>query len=551
MGLDDVYQLVRTSILTKDPLPTVKGAFAIISSEESLRTITSSNKSQPAAFASKTSNYKKPRSPLKCTHCNKNGHVVEKCYELLGYPPNYKAKIKNTTSNNVVSETKKTDEVPCQLTPEQYSNIMIMLNESVTPDQNTSHLAGNVRFNCATSFFTCASPPKEGNCRGWVIDSGANQHMVLSSKNMFDLVDVSSYNMTVGHPNGTNAKIASIGKLKIGKNVVLVDVLVVPEYCVNLLSVYKLAKDNKLGSWFNEFEWLIQDLACTTTLLTGKQVNDVYYFGDVPSGYKLYSLDEKKVFYSRDVKFYENYFPLKDKLESLPEENGVNRLNFFDFCFVPNDSEIKMHDDEGRESNDISPNLDGLIENEYSCGGNSGNQQRSANNNLGSSPATVTLDIDADPLEADIPLDTNIPTQQIIEAENLNEEIANASFPEGTSTNSNKSTRKSSRVRSIPRKYIDYVVEGNVKYGTEKSVNYSNISYNNKCFVSLLDKSVEPKTYSEAFNDINWLNAMNQEMEALNRNRTWIVTDLPSNRKVIGCKWIYKIKYKSNGEIER
>lgn len=40
-------------------------------------------------------------------------------------------------------------------------------------------------------------------------------------------------------------------------------------------------------------------------------------------------------------------------------------------------------------------------------------------------------------------------------------------------------------------------------------------------------------------------------MEALNRNNTWVLVDLPPGRKPIGCKWIYKIKYKSNGEIER
>lgn len=44
---------------------------------------------------------------------------------------------------------------------------------------------------------------------------------------------------------------------------------------------------------------------------------------------------------------------------------------------------------------------------------------------------------------------------------------------------------------------------------------------------------------------------MNEEMEALNRNGTWIVTDLPAGRKAIGCKWVYKIKHKSTGEIER
>ncbi|GKE70860.1 putative RNA-directed DNA polymerase [Tanacetum coccineum] len=37
----------------------------------------------------------------------------------------------------------------------------------------------------------------------------------------------------------------------------------------------------------------------------------------------------------------------------------------------------------------------------------------------------------------------------------------------------------------------------------------------------------------------------------LNKNNTWVITDLPLNRKPIGCKWIYKIKYKSNEEIER
>ncbi|GKC75926.1 putative RNA-directed DNA polymerase, partial [Tanacetum coccineum] len=47
------------------------------------------------------------------------------------------------------------------------------------------------------------------------------------------------------------------------------------------------------------------------------------------------------------------------------------------------------------------------------------------------------------------------------------------------------------------------------------------------------------------------ISAMNNEMEALNMNKTWIITDLPPNRKAIGCKWVYKIKYKSNGEIER
>ncbi|GKE92368.1 ribonuclease H-like domain-containing protein [Tanacetum coccineum] len=40
-------------------------------------------------------------------------------------------------------------------------------------------------------------------------------------------------------------------------------------------------------------------------------------------------------------------------------------------------------------------------------------------------------------------------------------------------------------------------------------------------------------------------------MEALNRNGTWIITDLRIGRKPIGSKWVFKVKYQSSGEVER
>ncbi|GJV55671.1 putative RNA-directed DNA polymerase [Tanacetum coccineum] len=40
-------------------------------------------------------------------------------------------------------------------------------------------------------------------------------------------------------------------------------------------------------------------------------------------------------------------------------------------------------------------------------------------------------------------------------------------------------------------------------------------------------------------------------METLHRNNTYVLDDLPPGRKAIGCKWIWKVKYKSSGEIDR
>ncbi|KAL0546824.1 hypothetical protein IC582_016742 [Cucumis melo] len=48
-----------------------------------------------------------------------------------------------------------------------------------------------------------------------------------------------------------------------------------------------------------------------------------------------------------------------------------------------------------------------------------------------------------------------------------------------------------------------------------------------------------------------WQKAMNDELQALEKTHTWDYVDLPSGKRPIGCKWIYKIKTHSDGTIER
>ena len=44
---------------------------------------------------------------------------------------------------------------------------------------------------------------------------------------------------------------------------------------------------------------------------------------------------------------------------------------------------------------------------------------------------------------------------------------------------------------------------------------------------------------------------MKEELDALSKNHIWNLVTLPLGKSVVGCKWIYKIKTRFDGSIER
>lgn len=64
----------------------------------------------------------------------------------------------------------------------------------------------------------------------------------------------------------------------------------------------------------------------------------------------------------------------------------------------------------------------------------------------------------------------------------------------------------------------------------------------------------EPQTYKQAMTSNHqdeWRQAMKEELDSLNENEVWDIVRRPTSRKVIGGKWVFKVKGKANGEIER
>jgi hypothetical protein len=64
----------------------------------------------------------------------------------------------------------------------------------------------------------------------------------------------------------------------------------------------------------------------------------------------------------------------------------------------------------------------------------------------------------------------------------------------------------------------------------------------------------EPLSFKEAMNradSAEWMKATQLEMDAIKRNKTWLVVDREKEMNVIGSRWVYKLKRDANGQIDR
>lgn len=70
-------------------------------------------------------------------------------------------------------------------------------------------------------------------------------------------------------------------------------------------------------------------------------------------------------------------------------------------------------------------------------------------------------------------------------------------------------------------------------------------------FLANVSSLQELKSLSQASCHQEWVEAMNQELQASEQNYTWELITLPPEKNVIGCKWVYKIKLQPDGKVER
>jgi hypothetical protein len=61
----------------------------------------------------------------------------------------------------------------------------------------------------------------------------------------------------------------------------------------------------------------------------------------------------------------------------------------------------------------------------------------------------------------------------------------------------------------------------------------------------------DPTCFTQAVKDSKWRHAMNLEFDALLKNQTWKLVPPVKAKNVVGCKWVFRIKRKADGSIDR
>ncbi|GJS99232.1 putative RNA-directed DNA polymerase [Tanacetum coccineum] len=804
MGLDDSYMQIRSNILSRDPLPDVRGAYAVISSEESHRVVSTSSvetsqRSQSSVFNSSVSNRGVSQRPpnsgnssrnnngsrpsgggnrrtnggpqLVCENCGFNGHSIDRCFKLIGYPVDFGKRNNNNNNTNqgnqgvqnfnrrFINNNSVGSSNSSTFSDDQLSKIISLIKDNSLNNGKgvQANMAGTI-FNQSrlfhknfNKFFNSNNSQLHSGlvAAGVIVDSGANQHLTYTDKVLVNVINISNLGIKVSHPNGTEAVITSVGDMVLSKTLTLYDVLVVPEYCVSLMSVHKVAKDSGLIVAFNEKKCFVlpQDLREMKVLGTGNQIDGLYYFNDNGQGNKSFEkpscnfvkymwhsrlghpsdqvlkiLQKELAFDNNDLGHCEicqkskqtrEPFPLSEHKSSVlaelvhldlwgpykvtskegfrffltivddytrsvwvymlkgkdevfdcvltfynliknqfnkvvkafrsdngtefvnqkfskfcaengiihqttcaytPQQNGIverkhrhllnvarsllfqgglplnlwsecimtaayliNRLpssvlngkspfelvfdrkpglkhlrvfgclcyatvlnlhdkildhvSFFDEIVYENPD--TSNDDHNKNARDQSDGSNSPVTSSSTFDQNVNDLGHSQGSNGSASEDEMAATFD--------PTTTNS-EDDVVASEPISDSVPTTSAPH---------VRRSERTSVFPKRYNDFVVDSKVKYGLENYVSYVNLSTVNRCFTTELNKSFEPKSFYEASKDQHWIEAMNDEMNALYSNDTWEVVELPLGRKAIGGKWVYRIKYKSSGDIDR
>ncbi|XP_074315655.1 uncharacterized protein LOC141651863 [Silene latifolia] len=329
MGLDDTYDTLKTNILSMDPLPNLTKAYSFVQQIESQKRLSkmissqSESRSMAANRRFNSGNWsksgeskdagsippwnvwtkdapsakKQKKEKRCCDHCQNTGHTRATCFILhpeqkeqyfarLSASNAHNAELLNKEDNPLVSDsfahhaadTNGSGDGDVDVDPKIIAVIYRQMTEMKRKGSFNSHggidysavnFAGTILVSNATSC-SCSMQTSV-----WIIDSGTTYHMSSFIDQFVDLRKLDKP-VKVGLPDGTSKLVTQVGTMHIRQGIVLHNVLYIPDFKLNLLSVGKLLCDNGFLISFDVDKCLIQDLVHKDIVGIGQRTDGLY-----------------------------------------------------------------------------------------------------------------------------------------------------------------------------------------------------------------------------------------------------------------------------------
>lgn len=294
MGLNEQFHGVRSQILLLDPLPPLNKAFSMILQHERQNQYGVVDESKLYVNSAAKPSFGRGRGSFPkqggrgsgkiCTYCGKEGHTVEVCYQKHGYPPSYgRGKSANSTvsedfqsvaSEQSASDAKgSSDSAPMQFTREQYNSLLALIQQASVDTAEKSHVSNMVK-----SVNIANAPGKIHSSLmkvPWILDTGATDHICCSLHWFTKHTQIQP--VTVNLPNGSTVVSHFSGTVQLSPTLIIQNVLFLPHFNFNLLSISKLASDANCSVFFGPNSCYIQEEKSKKMIGSARQIDGLYH----------------------------------------------------------------------------------------------------------------------------------------------------------------------------------------------------------------------------------------------------------------------------------
>ncbi|XP_074282588.1 uncharacterized protein LOC141607127 [Silene latifolia] len=455
MGLNPSYETVKSYILTMKPMPTINRALGLLQKAEKQKKISDSLETMGEATA------------------------YASIKQSPSLPEPYSKKPKLDDEDDASSSA-----------PDMISGLVDKVVHKVIQALSDGNAQSNAAFTIpSTSFAGISSSsgsvfqPGKAHTNTWIVDSGGSDHMTSCVSLVHDIVHL-SHPILVGLPDGSTKLVHRTGTIYLTDNITLYNVLIIPEFKENLLSVGRLLEYSGLKLIFFAHEcWFLDHLS---RLIVAK------------------------------AKKHGNLYLIKGQLQN---RRGSSHCNCFTSANnVVNDTVV-----------DVTCHLSNSCTQFFDV--------KLLNQRLGHSSFDKLKHLPGYHMHNDGRFTCHV----CMLAKHHKLPFANS--------NSHAKTCFEWIHLDVWGPYRVRALSGAKSFLTIVD-DYTRTTWTfmiqSKEQVSDVLQEHEPTDFSEAQKDERWVLAMDKELQALEANKTWEITELPASKKAIGSKWVYMIKHRSD-----